>query len=332
MLSYIIRRLIYMVILLWVISIVGFIVIELPPGSFVESRIHALQQFGYGNISNEEIAIALTKEYGLDLPAYLRYSKWVWKFLHGNFGISLAQGRPIVDLIVERLPITIVLSMFSFAFAYIVAIPIGIYSATHQYSSGDYFFTVVGFAGLAIPNFILALILMFFFYEFFGVSLTGLFSPEYVAADWSVAKLMNALQHFPLPIIVIGTAGTAWLIRVMRGCLLDELQKQYVITARAKGVAERTLLFKYPVRVAINPVISTVGWMLPTIFSGEVITAIVLSLPTTGNLFYRALMEEDIYLAASILMIISALTLFGTLISDLLLVWIDPRIRYERGI
>jgi len=209
-----------------------------------------------------------------------------------------------------------------------VAIPIGIYSATHQYSAADYTFTVIGFVGLAIPNFLFAIILMWIFYSYFGLSVGGLFSPEYVAASWSIGKFMNMLKHLPIPIVVIGTAGTAGLIRVMRGCLLDELRKQYVITARAKGVTERTLLFKYPVRAAINPIISTIGWTLPKIVSGMAITALVLGLPTTGPLLLEALMTQDMYLAGSTVMFLTFLTVIGTFISDILLVWIDPRIRF----
>jgi len=268
----------------------------------------------------------------LDLPAHLRYFKWMWGILHGDFGRSLQWGKPVSELIGDRLLLTVVVNLFTIVFVYVVAIPIGIYSATHQYSFGDYGFTVIGFAGLATPNFLFALVLMVFLYKYFGLSAGGLFSPEYSTAAWSIGKFVNLLKHLPVPIIVIGTAGTAGLIRVMRGCLLDELRKQYVITARAKGIEERTLLFKYPARVAINPVISTIGWMLPSIVSGGTITAIVLSLPTIGPLLYRALMSEDMHLAGSMVMLLSLLTIIGTFISDLLLLWIDPRIKYEKGV
>lgn len=330
MLSYIIRRLIYMTVLLWLISVVGFIIIELPPGSYLDVHIAQLQ--ARGGTVNEALVASLRKQYGLDLPVYARYFKWIWGILHGDLGMSLEKQRPVADLIAERLPATITLSLFTTVFIYVVAIPIGIYSATHQYSPSDYLFTFFGFAGLATPNFLLALVLMFLFYKYFNVSLTGLFSSQYAAAPWSIGKFMDMVVHLPIPIIVIGTAGTAGIIRVMRGCLLDELRKQYVVTARAKGVAERSLLFRYPVRVALNPIISTIGWQLPAIFSGTVITAIVLSLPTTGELMYKALRSQDMYLASSSLIILTALTVIGTFISDLLLVWIDPRIRYERGV
>ncbi|MBA7626918.1 Inner membrane ABC transporter permease protein YejB [subsurface metagenome] len=250
--------------------------------------------------------------------------------LHGDFGQSFLWNKEVSELLGERLMLTVIISILTMLFAYGIAIPVGIYSATHQYSIGDYGFTVAGFAGLATPNFLLALVLMFVFYKYFGLSAGGLFSPAYQLAPWSLAKVLDMLKHLPIPIIVIGTAGTAELIRVMRGCLLDELRKQYVITARAKGVSERALLFKYPVRIAINPIISTIGWTLPYIISGETITAIVLSLPTTGPLLFQALMTQDMYLAGSTIMFLAVLTVIGTLISDILLVWVDPRIRYER--
>jgi len=328
MLSYFLRRLFYMVISLVILSVVSYIIIELPPGDYVTSYIAQLQAQGE-TVAQEEVA-AIRKQYGLDLPIYLRYFKWVWRMFHGDFGRSLYHNKPVIELLAERLPFTVVISVLTLIFTYIVAIPIGIYSATHQYSVGDYSFTVLGFLGLATPNFLLALLLMVFFFKYFGLSIGGLFSQEYVQAAWSMDKFIDLLKHLPIPVIVIGTAGTAGIIRVMRGCLLDELNKQYVITARAKGVKEKTLLFKYPVRVAINPIISTIGWTLPGIFSGATITAIVLSLPTVGALLYKALLNQDMYLAGSIVMLQSFLTVVGTLISDILLVWMDPRIRYEK--
>jgi len=318
-----------MICVLGVTSVVSFIIIQLPPGDYLTSYIVQLESSGT-KVSEEQVA-SLKKRYGLDVPIYLQYFKWIWKMLHGDFGMSFAWNKPVSKLLAERLPLTIMISLFTLIFTYIVAIPIGIYSATHQYSAGDYIFTVFGFAGLAIPNFLLALILMFLFYKYFGISIGGLFSSEYAEAAWSIGKFIDMLKHLPAPIIVIGTAGTAGLIRVMRGCLLDELRKQYVITARAKGVAERKLLFKYPVRVAINPIISTIGWTLPQIVSGGTITAIVLSLPTVGPLLFQALLTQDMYLAGSSVMFLTFLTVIGTFISDLLLVWIDPRIRYEKG-
>jgi len=326
--SYIIRRFIYMILILLTVSVVSFIIIQLPPGDWLTNYIARLEASGT-SVSQALIA-SLKKEYGLDLPLYQQYFKWMQKIFHGNFGMSFTYNKPISDLLIERLPATITLSFFTLIFTYIVAIPIGIYSAIHQYSVGDYFITVVGFIGLAMPNFLLALILMIMFYQYFGLSIGGLFSARYLDAPWNIAKFVDMLKHFPIPIIVIGTAGTAGLIRIMRGCLLDELQKQYVITARAKGVAERILLFKYPVRIAINPIVSTVGWTLPSIISGQTITAMVLGLPTIGPLLVQSLMRQDMYLGGSIVMIQCFLTVIGTFISDLLLVWIDPRIRYEK--
>ncbi|RLE09486.1 ABC transporter permease [Candidatus Aerophobetes bacterium] len=327
--SYIIRRFLYMIIILMVVSVVSFIIIQLPPGDYITTYVAQLQ--ASGTPVDEAMIASLTKRYGLDLPMYQQYFKWIWKMFHGDFGMSFTYNKPVVDLLAERLPLTVLLSLFTSIFVYAVAIPIGIYSAIHQYSFGDYAFTTVGFIGLATPNFLLALILMILFYKYFGLSIGGLFSPQYLDAPWSMAKFVDMLKHFPVPIFVIGTAGTAGLIRVMRGCLLDELKKQYVITARAKGIEERTLLFKYPVRVAVNPIISTIGWMLPSIVSGETITAIVLGLPTTGPLIFTSLMRQDMYLAGSTIMFICFLTVIGTFISDILLVWVDPRIRYEKG-
>lgn len=328
MLYYVMRRFVYMLILLWVLSIVSFIIIQLPPGDFLSSYVIRLARSG--QLVDKAQLLSLRKRYGLDLPIYAQYFKWIWNILHGNLGMSFMYNVPVTKLVGERLAFTVTISIFTLIFTYVVAIPIGIYSATHQYSVGDNAFTTIGFIGLATPNFLLALVLMFLFFKCFGLSIGGLFSPEYIWAPWSIGKIIDMLKHFPIPIIVIGTAGTAGLIRVMRGCLLDELQKQYVITARAKGVGERTLLFKYPVRIAVNPIISTIGWMLPLIVSGETITAIVLSLPTTGPLLFDALKSQDMFLAASIVMILGFLTVTGTFLSDILLAWMDPRIRYER--
>ena len=328
MLSYIIHRSLYMIIILLVVSLVAFIIIQLPPGDYLTTMIINLK--ARGMIVNEEIIRSLEKQYGLDLPIYTQYFKWVWNMLHGDFGKSFQWNEPVSKLISERLPLTVTISILTMLFVYSVAIPIGIYSATHQYSIGDYTFTIAGFAGLAIPNFLLALVSMFILWKYFGFSAGGLFSPDYQIAPWSLGKIIDMLKHLPIPIIVIGTAGTAGLIRVMRGCLLDELRKQYVITARTKGVSERRLLFKYPIRIAVNPIISTIGWTLPGIVSGETIVAIVLSLPTTGPLLFGALIAQDMYLAGSTVMFLTFLTVIGTLISDILLVWIDPRIRYEK--
>ena len=330
MLYYVVRRILYMALVLLAISVIAFAVIQLPPGDYLTTYIIQLRTMGT-EVGEAEIA-SLSKQYGLDLPLYQRYFKWMWGILHGNLGQSFLYARPVSGLIAERLPLTVAINILAIFFVYIVAIPIGIYSATHQYSEADYTFTILGFAGLAIPNFLLALILMLFFHKYFGFSVGGIFSPQYIMAPWSWDKFVDMLKHLPVPVIVEGTAGTAGLIRVMRGSLLDELQKQYVITARAKGVEERALLFKYPVKMAINPIISTIGWMLPAIISGGAIVEVVLSIPTIGPLLLEALLRQDMYLAGSCIMILSVLTVIGTFISDMLLVWIDPRIRLKKGI
>lgn len=317
-----------MVVILWILSIVSFILIQLPPGDYLTSYIARLRAQG-GEVGEETIA-ALEKRFGLDLPLHQQYFRWIGGILRGDFGRSFVYRKPVSELIGERLALTVAVSLFTLIFTFVVAIPIGIYSATHQYSAADYTFTTVGFIGLAIPNFILAMILMLFFNRIFGISVGGLFSPDYQLEPWSFGKVIDMLKHLPIPIIVIGTAGTAGLIRIMRGCLLDELRKQYVVTARAKGVAEGTLLFRYPVRVALNPVVSTIGWALPAIVSGETITAMVLDLPTTGPLLVEALINQDMYLGGSFVMFLSLLTVVGTFVSDILLVMLDPRIRFER--
>ncbi len=328
-LSYILRRLLYVVIVLAVITVVGFIVIQLPPGDFLNSYIVQLR--ASGQEVEEATIINLRRQYGLDLPPHLQYFKWVGNMLHGNFGLSFQWNRPVSDLIGERLALTVIVSVLTLIVTYAIALPIGIYSATHQYSTMDYVATVVGFFGLATPGFLFALLLMFSFYALFGVNVVGLFSPDFVNAPWSLAKVLDLIKHLPVPLLVIGLEGTAALVRVMRASLLDELTKQYVVTARAKGVEETRLLFKYPVRVAINPLVSTVSWMLPQIVSGGTIVAIVLNLPTIGPLLFSALLNQDMYLAGCVIVFTSFLAILGTLISDILLVQLDPRIRLEQG-
>ena len=328
MANYIIRRIFYMAILLVLVSITSFLIIQLPPGDWLDSYILILES--QGEEVDEQLLSSLRETYGLNLPVHRQYFKWIFRFFQGDWGRSFSYNMPVRTLVMSRLPMTLVINILSLLFVYAVAVPIGIYSATHQYSLTDYGFTFLGFIGLATPNFLLALVLMVIFIRKFGMNVGGLFSPEFMGAPMSFAKLGDFLLHLPIPIIVVGTAGTAGMIRVMRGMLLDELQKQYVITARAKGVKERTLLFKYPVRVAINPVVSTIGWTLPSIVSGSTITSIVLSLPTTGPLLYEALSSQDMYLAGSITMFLCFLTVLGTLISDFLLILVDPRIRMER--
>jgi len=328
MLNYIIRRIIILIPLLLILSIISFVIIELPPGDFLTMHILRLRQSGT-MISETEIA-RLTQQYGLDKPIYARYFMWIWNIIrYGDFGRSFQWDKSVSEVIGERIILTMVISIFTLIFTWVVAIPVGIYSATHQYSAFDHTFTFLGFIGLATPNFLLALVLVWLSFAYLHIPVTGLFSPGYADAAWSLAKVGDMFKHMWVAVVVVGTAGTAGIIRVMRGCLLDELRKQYVITARAKGVSERRLLFKYPVRIAINPLISTIGWLLPGIVSGMTITAIVLNLPTTGPVLLQALLFQDMYLAGSFVMILSTLTVIGSLISDILLAWLDPRIRYK---
>jgi peptide/nickel transport system permease protein len=328
--SYFLRRLIYMIIVLALVSVLSFYIINLPPGSWIEN--YALQLQAEGSLADQAELEFLTTRYGLDQPLHVRYLRWMGPLLaRGDFGQSFEWGQPVWTLVRERLLLTVIVSMTSLAFVYVVSIPIALYSATRQYSPGDYFFSFIGLIGLATPNFLLALVFMVVMLRVFGVTPGGLFSPEYLRAPWSMAKFLDLLAHLPVPVIVIGTAGTASLIRILRSQLLDEFQKQYVITARAKGVRENRLIWKYPFRMALNPIISGIGGLLPTIVSGEAIVAVVLGLPTIGPLLLRALIAQDTYAAASMLMLLSFLTVIGVFISDLLLMWLDPRIRFERA-
>lgn len=308
-------------------SVVAFILINLPPGSYLKLYIMRLQ--ASGQEVDQSMIENLTIRYGYNQSFPVRYYKWVRGFWRGDFGRSFQWGKPVLDLIKERLPFTLILAFGTIIFTFAVSIPIGIYSATKQYSPGDYFATIFGFLGLATPNFLLALVLMYFLFKFFGIPPGGLFSRDFVDAAWSIGKFFDLLKHLIVPIIVVGTAGTAGLIRTMRGMLLDELSKDYVDTARMKGVSEQRLLYKYPVRVAMNPLISTIGWLLPSVISGSTITSIVLNLPTLGPLLLNALMSQDMYLAGSIVLILTTLILLGTFLSDILLAWSDPRIRYN---
>jgi len=265
----------------------------------------------------------------LDQPFIIQYFHWMVNLLHGNMGLSLEYQRPNIDLIKEQLVLTVALALMSFVLTWVIAVPAGIYSATHQRSVIDHVLTVINYIGVATPNFMLALILMWFAFSYFGISVTGLFSADYVDAPWSFGRLLDLLAHIWLPAIVLGIAGTARLTRIMRANLLDELNKPYVVTARAKGMREWRLVLRYPVRLALNPLISTIGWYLPALFSGSLIVATVMNLPNIGPLLLRALINQDMYLAGGILLIYSFLTIVGTLLSDVLLALIDPRIRME---
>ena len=326
MTRYVLRRLLGMVPTLAVISVIVFVVIQLPPGDIVTSTLDQLTASGL-DASDEQVQ-NLRAQYNLDQPLVLQYFSWIGDFLTGDMGYSFLFDRPVHELVWERLGYTLLISFAALIFTWAVALPIGIYSAVRQYSTADYAFTTFGLIGLATPNFLIALILMYLGHSWFGVSFGGLFSPEYLDAPWSWARFVDLLAHLWIPVIVVGTSGTAIAMRLMRANLLDELNKPYVTTARAKGVPPLKLLLKYPVRIAINPFISTIGILLPALISGEAIVAVVLNLPTTGPLLLQALLSQDMYLAGSLIMLLSILTVIGMLLSDLLLAWLDPRIRY----
>ena len=328
MVRYLTRRVLYMLVVLVAVSLITFLILEAAPGDYVQRYVAQLSVQGI-QLEEHEI-VALREQYGIDRPIHGRYLTWASNLVRGRMGFSFARMEPVTKLIAERLPYTVILSLGSLLFVYVVAFAIGVYSATHRHTFGDYTFTVLGFVGLATPNFMLALVLMWVAFKLFDTSIGGLFSIELRDAPWSIAKVWDLLRHLVVPVIVVGTAGTAGMIRIVRSSLGDELSKQYVVTARAKGVPERRLLFRYPIRISVNPLVSTVGFVLPGIFSGEAITAVVLGLPTIGPLLLNALLNEDTYLAGSILMVLTALTVIGILISDILLVIVDPRIRLEK--
>lgn len=325
MVRYVLRRTLYMIPTLFLISVVAFAIIVLPPGDYLTTLISQMRAQG-GGIDQARIA-ALEARYGLDAPIWTQYLKWIGGVLTGDFGESFQLNRSVGSVLAQQLPLTIVISFCTLIFTWVIALPIGLYSAVRQYKLGDYIATTIGFLGLAIPNFMIALVLMYVGYRYFGQSVGGLFSPEYVDARWNLGKILDLLAHLWVPIFVLGTAGTAGLIRILRANMLDELRKPYVVAARARGIPERKVILKYPLRVALNPFISTIGWTLPTLVSGEVIVATVLSLPTTGPVLLTSLVSQDMYLAGSIILITSMLTVIGTLLSDFALAWLDPRVR-----
>ena len=329
MLQYIIKRLLILPFLLFIFTIIAFILIQAPPGDFLTSYIAELATSG-SSIERAQID-ALRALYGLDQPLYIQYFKWIGRLLTGDLGFSLDWQKPISELIGERLALTLALGVGPFIFTWLVAIPIGILSATRQYSFFDYFFTVFNYIGVATPTFMTALVLMWIAFKYYGLSVTGLFSPEYIDAVWSWNRTVDLLKHLWLPVVILGMDGTARLARVMRANLLDELKKPYMEMARAKGLSEWKLVMKYPVRLALNPLVSTIGWYLPLIFSGSVIVATVMNLPTIGPMLLRALISQDMYLAGTIILIYMILAIIGTLISDILLAWLDPRIRMEEN-
>ncbi len=329
MLTYTIRRILIMVPTLLAISAIVFLIIQLPPGDYLETHISQLEADGQ-KIDLEKIE-ALRRQYGLDRPVYEQYGVWVWGLLQGDMGYSFAYQLPVNQVVGDRLWLSFLIAFTTILFTYAVSFPIGIYSAVRQYSLGDYAFSFLGFLGLATPNFLLALVLLYFANVYFGTSIGGLMDDAYIDQPWSWGKFLSVLEHLWVPVIVIGTSGTAGMIRRLRANLLDELQRQYVVTGRAKGLSPGKLLLKYPLRMALNPFIADIGNLLPQVVSGAAIVSIVLSLPTTGPMLIEALRAQDMYLAGSFLMFLALLTVIGVFLSDLLLAVLDPRIRLEGG-
>lgn len=328
MLVFIAKRLLWMIPSLLAVSFLAFVLIQLPPGDYVTTYIATLA--ASNEIVDQNTAAQLRERFGLGDPMLIQYFKWIWGILsRGDFGISFEWQQPVSDLIWERMALTLVLALSTLIATWAIALPIGVFSAVRKYSIGDYFFTAFTFFGLAVPSFLLALVLMYVAAVEFGQDVGGLFSPEYENAAWSFAKMGDLFSHLWLPVIILAVSSTASLIRVMRANMLDELPKPYVTTARAKGLSEFRLLVKYPLMIALNPFISTIAWLLPNLISGSVVVAIVLNLPTAAPLLLQALMAQDMYLAGAFVLLICALTLIGSLISDILLALVDPRIRLE---
>ena len=326
MLRFVSQRLLGMALTLWLVSIVAFVVIQLPPGDFAEAYLTEKQQSG-AVLTQEELT-QMRQFLGTDRPWHEQYNTWFSNILfHWNFGHSFEWKHPVADVIGERLPFTLALAFATLGFMYLVALPIGIYSAVRQYSLADHTFSFLGYVGLATPNFLLALVLMFLGQQWFGQSVGGLFSPEYEEAPWSWAKFLDFLQHLWVPVVVLGTSGTAFLVRSMRALVLDELGKMYVVAARASGLSPLRLLLKYPVRMALNPIVATLGWRLTFVISGAPIVGVVMSLPDTGPLFLHSLLNQDMPLAGAMVFIYCALTIIGTVLSDVLLALLDPRIK-----
>jgi peptide/nickel transport system permease protein len=328
MIGFIVKRLLWMIPSLFAVSFLAFVLIQLPPGDYVTTYIATLA--ASNEIVDQNAAAELRARFGLDQPFIVQYLKWITGIVtRGDFGLSFEWQQPVSELIWERMALTLVVTTSTLLMTWAIAFPIGVYSAVRKYSIGDYVATFLGFLGLAIPSFLLALVLMYVAVVQFGQDVGGLFSPEYQTAPWSWAKVQDLLAHLWVPVIILATNGTASLIRIMRANMLDELHRPYVTTARAKGLSEFRLLLKYPVRLAINPFISTIGWLLPNLVSGALIVAVVLSLPTAGPLLLQSLMSQDMYLAGAFILLMCTLTLVGTLLSDLLLAAVDPRIRYD---
>ena len=328
MILYIIKRIFYLFPLAILISILSFIIIQLPPGDYVTEWEYNMIAQGY-NPTEEEI-LMLKERYHLDKTYVEQYVRWMSNIIfYGDFGVSFTYNKPVSDILSERVPRTIAISLGAILVQWIIAIPIGIFSAIRKYSVFDYIFTLIGFIGISIPGFMFAIVLVYLVYVNTGYAITGLYSEPFRNAPWDINKFFDLMKNISIPLIVLGSSGAAVIIRILRSSMLDELEKQYVTTARSKGMSEIKILFKYPFRIAVNPLISTIGWLLPAAVGGEVVISKVLNMPTTGPVLLKALMGEDMYLAGGILFILSILTIIGTLISDILLAMLDPRIRYE---
>jgi peptide/nickel transport system permease protein len=327
MIAYIGQRIVMACVTVLMISAITFTIIQLPPGDFADA--YMAQLAASGSIVSAAEANRLRIEFGLDQPVYVQYFKWLSRVVIGDFGYSMEWRRPVSDVLSDRVWLTLAVSISALLLTWLVALPIGIYSAVRKYSLGDYVFTLLGFIGLAVPNFLLALISLYIGFRYFGLNVGGLFSPHYEQAAWSLAKALDLLQHLILPAFILALAGTAQLIRLLRANLLDELRQPYVITARAKGLTATRVLLKYPVRAALNPFVSAMAFVFPQLVSGSIIVSLVLGLPTVGPLLLRALVAQDMLLAGTIVLLLGVLTVIGTLISDILLMLLDPRIRHE---
>ena len=332
MIVFLLRRLMLGVLTSLFISVLAFAIIVAPPGDFATQYArHVSQdlQIFPGTDEYEEIENGLRLQFNLDRPVHMQYLVWGWRVLRGDLGLSMAHDKPVQEILGQRLAMTVVLAATTIVFTWLMALPIGIYSAVRQHSPGDYAVTFVGFLGLAVPDFLLGITLLWVVFDRFDVLMDGLFTPQYARADWSIGRVWDLVTHLAIPALVLGTSGTAGLIRIMRNNLLDELRRPYVVTARAKGMSEWKLIMKYPVRVALNPLISGAGYILPALFSGSIIVSVVLNLPTLGPVLLQSLMAQDVYMASSVILMLGVLTVIGILLSDLLLALADPRVKIE---
>ena len=327
MIAFVTRRLLLGLLTTWLISVLSFAIIQLPPGDFVDAYVAQLASSG--SVVSAEEAASLRELYGLGQPFYVQYGKWITRVITGDFGESMEWRRPVIEVIGDRIWLTLALSFAALIVTWALALPIGIYSAVRQYSLADYIFTFIGFIGIAVPNFLLALVIMYFAFTMLGASVGGLFSAEMTLAPWGWEKAWDLIKHLPLPAVILALAGTAQLIRIMRANLLDELRRPYVVTARAKGLSDNRVILKYPVRAALNPFASTIAYLFPYLVSGSIIISLVLSLPTVGPLLLKSLIAQDMFLAGTIILLLGVLTVIGTFISDLILMWVDPRIRFQ---